>query len=237
MRTRGVQPKPRHRQPEGMRAKGANAGASADVGKIVARTGDNGGEASVLRQQGHPRLTCSAGTASTARWVSAVTWVWDLALEAAHGEVGHDLRAGLALGADHRNRGGTEQPGRIEPPGGIETGDCHAASQQGAKGARTQVAISAPPDVAWQTTLKERQDAGSVTLGPGNGGVHRGGGKAEAAKHPPVKVELPLAPHRRVNDLLGMLTASGGPVMADTADRLASMPGTAYLLPRVPPDT
>ena len=36
---------------------------------------------------------------------------------------------------------------------------------------------------------------------------------------PPVKVELPLAPHRRVNDLLGMRTAVGGPVMAETTDR------------------
>ena len=49
--------------------------------------------------------------------------------------------------------------------------------------------------------------------------------EAEAAKHPPVKVELPLAPHRRINDLLGMLTASGGPVMADTADRFVDARG------------
>ena len=40
-----------------------------------------------------------------------------------------------------------------------------------------------------------------------------------AAFHPPVKVELPLAPHRRVNDLLGRLTAVGGPEMAETTDR------------------
>jgi acetyl esterase len=40
-----------------------------------------------------------------------------------------------------------------------------------------------------------------------------------AAAHPPVKVELPLAPHRRVNDQLGMRTAVGGPVMAETTDR------------------
>src|ERR1700712_1963927 len=43
--------------------------------------------------------------------------------------------------------------------------------------------------------------------------------EAEGAKYPPVKVELPLEPHRKVNDLLGMLTASGGPVMAETTDR------------------
>src|SRR6201996_2518372 len=40
-----------------------------------------------------------------------------------------------------------------------------------------------------------------------------------AAAYPPVKVELPLEPHRKVNDLLGMRTATGGPMMAETADR------------------
>jgi acetyl esterase len=40
-----------------------------------------------------------------------------------------------------------------------------------------------------------------------------------AAAYPPVKAELPIAPHRRVNDLLGMPLASGGPVMAETTDR------------------
>lgn len=44
--------------------------------------------------------------------------------------------------------------------------------------------------------------------------------EAEAAKHPPIRVELPLEPHRRVNDLLGMLTASGGPEMAERVDRI-----------------
>jgi len=43
--------------------------------------------------------------------------------------------------------------------------------------------------------------------------------EAEAAKYPPVKVELPLEPHRRINDLLGLRTASGGPVMAETTER------------------
>ena len=41
----------------------------------------------------------------------------------------------------------------------------------------------------------------------------------EAAKHPPVKAELPLEPHRRINDLLGMRTAHGGPEMAERTDR------------------
>ena len=40
-----------------------------------------------------------------------------------------------------------------------------------------------------------------------------------AADYPPVKVELPLGPHRRVNDLLGMRMATGGPEMAETTDR------------------
>ena len=40
-----------------------------------------------------------------------------------------------------------------------------------------------------------------------------------AAAYPPVKVELPLGPHRRVNDLLGMRMAVGGPEMAETTDR------------------
>lgn len=43
-------------------------------------------------------------------------------------------------------------------------------------------------------------------------------GEEEAAKYPPVKVELPLDPHREVNDKLGMVYAKGGPIMADTAD-------------------
>ncbi len=40
-----------------------------------------------------------------------------------------------------------------------------------------------------------------------------------AAAYPPVRADLPLTPHRRVNDLLGMRTAVGGPVMAETTDR------------------
>ena len=43
--------------------------------------------------------------------------------------------------------------------------------------------------------------------------------EAEAAKHPPVKAELPLEPHRRINDLLGMRTAHGGPERAERTDR------------------
>ena len=46
-----------------------------------------------------------------------------------------------------------------------------------------------------------------------------------AAEYPPVKVELPLAPHRRINDLLGMRTAAGGPTMAETTDRWVEAAG------------
>ena len=46
-----------------------------------------------------------------------------------------------------------------------------------------------------------------------------------AAAYPPVKVELPLAPHRRVNDLLGLRTAVGGPTMAETTDRWVDATG------------
>jgi acetyl esterase len=48
---------------------------------------------------------------------------------------------------------------------------------------------------------------------------------AEAAKYPPVRPVLPLAPHRRVNDLLSMLTAHGGPEMAERADRFVDARG------------
>jgi hypothetical protein len=43
--------------------------------------------------------------------------------------------------------------------------------------------------------------------------------KTAAVAHPPVKVELPRDHHRKINDLLGMRTAVGGPVMAETTDR------------------
>ena len=46
-----------------------------------------------------------------------------------------------------------------------------------------------------------------------------------AAAYPPVRAELPLLPHRKVNDLLGMYTAMGGPVMAETTDRWVSETG------------
>ena len=50
-------------------------------------------------------------------------------------------------------------------------------------------------------------------------------GEAAAAKYPPVRVELPLDPHRAVNDTLGLLNAQGGPAMAETADRWVAARG------------
>ena len=42
---------------------------------------------------------------------------------------------------------------------------------------------------------------------------------AYAKKFPPVQVTFPFEPHRAVNDILAMRTASGGPVMAEQTDR------------------
>jgi acetyl esterase len=44
------------------------------------------------------------------------------------------------------------------------------------------------------------------------------GSAADAAKYPPIKMELPYEPHRRTVELLGATVALGGPVMAETTD-------------------
>ena len=36
-------------------------------------------------------------------------------------------------------------------------------------------------------------------------------GEAEAKHHPPIRLEIPLEPHRRTNDALSLRTAAGGP--------------------------
>ncbi len=41
----------------------------------------------------------------------------------------------------------------------------------------------------------------------------------EAAKYPPIRLEIPLDPHRAVNDALGLRIAEGGPTVAERADR------------------
>lgn len=42
--------------------------------------------------------------------------------------------------------------------------------------------------------------------------------EAAAAKYPPIRLEVPLDPHRATNDALNMPYAQGGPAMAETAD-------------------
>jgi acetyl esterase len=49
--------------------------------------------------------------------------------------------------------------------------------------------------------------------------------EAAAAQYPPVRAAIPIEPHRRVNDTLSLLTAQGGPVMAETAERWVSARG------------
>jgi acetyl esterase len=48
----------------------------------------------------------------------------------------------------------------------------------------------------------------------------------EAAKaYPPIRLEIPLEPHRRTNDALSMRTAEGGPEVAETTDRWVAARG------------
>src|ERR1700728_2302202 len=42
---------------------------------------------------------------------------------------------------------------------------------------------------------------------------------AAAANYPPIRLEVPLDPHRATNDALSLPYARGGPAMAETADR------------------
>jgi len=50
-------------------------------------------------------------------------------------------------------------------------------------------------------------------------------GEAEAKNYPPIRLEIPLEPHRRVNDALSLRTAAGGPAMAETTDRWVAARG------------
>ncbi len=47
----------------------------------------------------------------------------------------------------------------------------------------------------------------------------------EAAKYPPVRAAFPFEPNRRLNDILGMVTAHGGPEMAERVDRFVDARG------------
>lgn len=53
--------------------------------------------------------------------------------------------------------------------------------------------------------------------------------EAEAAKYPPIRLEIPLDPHRAVNDALALPLAQGGPQMAETADRWIAARGRRIL--------
>ena len=48
---------------------------------------------------------------------------------------------------------------------------------------------------------------------------------AAAPNYPPVRLEVPLDPHRAVNDALFMRLAEGGPAMAESADRWVAARG------------
>jgi acetyl esterase len=48
---------------------------------------------------------------------------------------------------------------------------------------------------------------------------------AAAAKYPPIRLEIPLDPHRATNDMLNLPYAEGGPAMAEVADRWVAVHG------------
>ena len=50
-------------------------------------------------------------------------------------------------------------------------------------------------------------------------------GEEEAKAYPPIRLEIPLEPHRRTNDALSMRTAEGGPTVAETTDRWVAARG------------
>src|SRR5215469_12662395 len=50
-------------------------------------------------------------------------------------------------------------------------------------------------------------------------------GEAIVAKFPPVKLELPLEPHRQVNDAITLARGTRGPEMAETTERWVSARG------------
>lgn len=52
---------------------------------------------------------------------------------------------------------------------------------------------------------------------------------AAAAKLPPVRLEIPLEPHRAANDAVSMLSATGGPKMAESTDRWIAARGRRIL--------
>lgn len=53
--------------------------------------------------------------------------------------------------------------------------------------------------------------------------------EAEAARHPPIRLEMPLDPHRAVNDAIALSQARGGPDMAESSDRWIAARGRRVL--------
>jgi acetyl esterase/lipase len=52
---------------------------------------------------------------------------------------------------------------------------------------------------------------------------------AAATRYPPIRLEFPFEPQRAVNDALALLTATGGPAMADIDDRWVAARGRRIL--------
>ena len=50
-------------------------------------------------------------------------------------------------------------------------------------------------------------------------------GEEEAKAYPPIRLEIPLEPHRRTNDALSMRSGEGGPRVAETTDRWVAARG------------
>ena len=130
MRAGGVQVQAGDCDTKGMRAERADTGAGSMGGQVVGRPGDDGGEAAGRRQRGHGRTDPvrrhrQDGELYAGRELRSIADGLDLTLEAGQREIGDELRTGFGIRADHGDRGGTEQAGRIESSGGAETGHGH----------------------------------------------------------------------------------------------------------------
>ncbi|MDA8050431.1 MAG: alpha/beta hydrolase [Rhodospirillales bacterium] len=58
-----------------------------------------------------------------------------------------------------------------------------------------------------------------------------------AAQYPPIRLELPFEPQRTINDALALLTAAGGPIMADIEDRWIAARGRRIFCRLYRPET
>ena len=50
-------------------------------------------------------------------------------------------------------------------------------------------------------------------------------GEEEAKAYPPIRLEIPLEPHRRVNDALSLRSAAGGPSVAEVTEQWVAARG------------